>query len=126
MNDVMTQGAATSRGYAVALLRNVELGPEIWRYMENIEATFAPFGGEWVIHGTSPDVVEGVWPGDLVIIGFPSLDAARAWYCSPEYAAILPLRSEHSDGAVALVEGVPDGYRAAKTVAQMQAVAAAG
>ncbi|WP_210418178.1 DUF1330 domain-containing protein [Ruania zhangjianzhongii] len=126
MNDVMAQNVATPRGYAVALLRDVELGPEIWQYMETIEATFAPFGGEWVIHGTSPHVVEGVWPGDLVIIGFPSLDAARAWYDSAEYAAILALRADHSEGAVALVEGVPDGYRAASTVAGMKAAAAVG
>lgn len=126
MNDVMTQNVAAPRGYAVALLHNVELGPQIWEYMETIEATFAPFGGEWVIHGASPDVVEGDWPGDLVIIGFPSLAAARAWYDSAEYAAILTLRSDHSDGAVALVEGVPGGYRAASTVAKMKAAAASG
>ena len=120
MNDGKTQDVATPRGYAVALLRNVELGPEIWQYMETIEATFAPFGGEWVIHGTSPDVVEGTWPGDLVIIGFPTIAAAREWYGSPEYAAILRLRSDHSNGTVALAEGVPAGYRAAETVAKMK------
>ena len=123
MNHSISPVPAAPRGYAVALLRSVELGPAIWEYMETIEATFAPFGGEWVIHGTSPHVVEGAWPGDLVIIGFPTIAAAREWYASPEYAAILRLRSDHSDGTVALVEGVPAGYRAATTVARMRAAA---
>lgn len=108
------------RGYAIGLLRRVELGPDIWRYMDAIEQTFAPFGGEWVVHGTSPQVVEGEWPGDVVIIGFPSLEAAREWYGSPENQAILRLRTDHSDSTVALVEGVPDGYRVAETIAKLK------
>lgn len=113
-----------SRGYAIAHFRHVELGPEIWSYMEAIEETFAPFDGEWIIHGTSPHVLEGDWPGDIVIIGFPSLNAAREWYASPEYQAILRLRTDHSDATVALVEGVPDGYRAAETIAKLKDSAA--
>lgn len=112
------------RGYAIALLRNVELGPEIWTYMESIEATFAPFGGEWAIHGTSPHVVEGEWPGDVVMICFPTLSAAREWYTSSEYQAILGLRTDHSVGTVALVEGVPEGYQATETVAKLKDIAA--
>lgn len=109
------------RGYAVGHLKNVNVGPEIQRYMESIEATFAPFGGEWVVHGTTPEVLEGPWSGDLVIIGFPSLDAARQWYASPAYQEIIELRSTHSEGQIVLVEGVPQGYRAADTIATLTA-----
>jgi uncharacterized protein (DUF1330 family) len=97
----------------------VDFGPEIRQYMEGIEATFVPFGGHWVVHGTPPEVLEGPWPGDLVIIGFPSLAAARDWYASPGYQRILTLRTEHSEAQVVLVEGVPDGYRAADTIAKL-------
>ena len=48
-----------------------------------------------------------------MVIGFPDLDAARAWYDSPAYQEILPLRTRNSDGVTLLVDGVPDGYRAA-------------
>lgn len=113
-------GNRQPRGYAIAHLRHVELGPEIWDYMEAVEETFAPFGGQWVVHGTSPEMVEGAWPGDIVIVGFPSLEAAREWYASAGYQAILRLRTDHSDGSVALLEGVPDGYRAAQTVAKLK------
>jgi len=109
------------RGYAVGLLRSVDLGPAIRRYMETIEATFEPYGGEWLVHGTRPEVLEGPWEGDLVIIAFPSLAAARDWYESPAYQDILDLRTEHSHSQVVLVEGVPDGYRAADTIARLVA-----
>lgn len=110
---------SSGRGYAIALLDGVRLGPEIQHYMEQIESTFEPQGGEWVVHGRQPQVVEGTWAGGLVIIGFPSLAAARDWYASPAYQGILGLRTEHSDSQVLLVEGVPDGYRAAETIAAL-------
>lgn len=114
LDQVPMSGVA--RGYAVALLRDVDLGPEIKRYMERIESTFEPFGGEWVVHGTRPEVVDGPWASDLVVIGFPSIDAARDWYHSPAYQDILDLRINHADSSAVLVEGVPPGYRAADTV----------
>jgi uncharacterized protein (DUF1330 family) len=109
----------TARGYAVGQLRSVELGPEVRSYMAGIEATFEPFGGAWLVHGTRPEVMEGPCRGDLVIIDFPSLDAARDWYASPAYQEILALRAAHSDSRVVLLEGVPPGYRAADTIAKL-------
>ena len=41
------------------------------------------------------------------------LERARAWYDSPAYQAILPLRTENSEGSAILLEGVDPGYRAA-------------
>lgn len=73
------------------------------------------------MHGIQPDVLEGLWPADLVIIGFPSLAAARDWYASPAYQDILELRTAHSDSRIVLLEGVPDGYRAADTIAELGA-----
>jgi uncharacterized protein (DUF1330 family) len=109
----------SARGYAVAILNGVRLGPEIRRYIERIEATFEPYGGEWVVHGSRPQVMEGTWTGDLVIIGFPSAAAARDWYDSPAYQDILALRTAHSDSQALLIEGVPSGYRVAETVAKL-------
>lgn len=112
---------STARGYAVGQFRSVELGSEIFTYMSRIEATFEPFGGEWVVHGTKPEVLEGPWSTDLVIIGFPSVAAARDWYASPAYQAIIELRTGNSDSKVVLLEGVPEGYRAADTLAKISA-----
>ncbi|SDS32430.1 DUF1330 domain-containing protein [Microlunatus soli] len=109
------------RGYAIGYLEDVDDSPEIIEYIARIESTFEPYGGEWLVHGSTPDVVEGELPGAVVIIGFPSVAAARAWYGSPAYQEILALRSDHSRSVIALLSGVPDGYRAADTIAKLQA-----
>lgn len=97
--------------YAVALLRPAALHEDVVAYLERIDATLVPFGGRYVIHGASPEVLEGAWPSHLVVIGFPDLPAARAWYRSPAYQAIRPLRTAHIAGDVALLEGVTPGHR---------------
>lgn len=98
--------------YAVARLNKVEMGPAIVEYLEKIDATLAPFGGRYIIHGGRKTVLEGDWPGDLIVIAFPDRAAAAAWYDSPAYRAIKPLRSAHSEGDVVLVEGVEADHRA--------------
>lgn len=44
----------------------------------------------------------------LVVIQFPNFAAAQAFYNSPEYQEIIPLRTEVSDGSLLIVEGVED------------------
>lgn len=107
------------KGYALGYLTDVDAGQEIIDYILRIEATFEPYGGEWLVHGSPPEVVEGTLAGAVVIIGFPSVQAARDWYHSPGYASIAPLRAEHSRSIIALLDGVPDGYRAAETAAKL-------
>lgn len=98
--------------FAVAHLRNVTMGPDIAAYLTAIDATLAPFQGRFVIHGSSKDILEGSWPGDLVIIAFPDRQAARSWYGSPAYQAILPLRTRNSEADIILVDCVDDNHQA--------------
>ena len=109
--------------YAVAHLRSVDQNAEIVDYLRRIDATLDPFGGRFAVHGALPEVLEGEWPGVLVVIAFPDLDAARAWYDSPGYQEILPLRTRNADGVTLLVDGVPDGYRAASFAEKLMAQA---
>lgn len=98
--------------YAVAHLRSVDFNEEIAEYLTEIDETLRAYDGRFLVHGTDPQVLEGEWPGHLVLIEFPDLERARAWYESPAYQAILPLRTENSVGAAILVEGTAPGYRA--------------
>jgi uncharacterized protein (DUF1330 family) len=100
------------RGYVVGYMQDVELGPEIEEYMALIDATMTPYGGRFLVHGGRLVGHEGTWGGDIVMLEFPDMASAQEWYDSPGYQAILPLRTEHSDSKVALVEGVSDGHRA--------------
>lgn len=97
--------------FAVAHLRNVTMNPNIVAYLTAIDATLAPFQGRFVVHGSSKHVLEGSWPGDLVIIAFPDRQTARAWYTSPAYQAILPLRTRNSEGDIILVDCVDDNHK---------------
>ncbi|PWI42907.1 DUF1330 domain-containing protein [Streptomyces sp. ICBB 8177] len=102
--------------FAVAHVRSVEFGPDIVAYLERIDATLDPFGGRFVVHGGDVEVVEGSWGKDLIIIEFPDLDRLRAWYDSPAYRAILPLRTEHMEADIVFAQGVPADYRAASAL----------
>lgn len=101
-----------TKAYAIAYLRDVDVNEQIVSYIERIDETLAPYGGHFLVHGGELTPAEGTWDGDVIIIEFPDRTAAQEWYSSPAYQAILPLRTENSNGIAALVQGVPDGYRA--------------
>lgn len=104
--------------YAIAQLRDVSMGPPIITYLEAIDATLAPFGGEFLIHGDPLIRVEGDWPvGDLIIIAFPTRAALEGWYNSDAYQAIVPLRTGSSVGDVVFVNGVVQPHRAVDVLA---------
>lgn len=109
----MKHHAAPPPVFAVGHLRRIRVGPEIEAYLEQIDATLAPFGGRFRIHGGPVEPLEGDWAGDLIVIEFPDRERARAWYTSPAYQAILPLRVDNAEGTVFLIDGVADDHRAA-------------
>jgi len=92
--------------YIVAQLKVTD--PKMFeRYREAVTPLVDRFGGRYRIRGGETEVLEGAWPAQrLVVIEFPSREAARLFYDSPEYRQILPLRTEASQGTVAIVEGV--------------------
>ncbi len=98
--------------YAVAHLREMTVNREVVVYLQKIDATLKPFDGKFLVHGKKSDVVEGEFPGYLIIIQFPDMENARSWYHSDAYQEIVSLRSNNSDGSVILVDGVPDDYQA--------------
>jgi uncharacterized protein (DUF1330 family) len=98
--------------FAVAHLRNVSMGPDIVEYLQRIDETLAPFDGRFIVHGGDKSVLEGNWPGDLVVIAFPDGQRARAWYDSERYRAIQPLRTRNSEADVILIDGVSEDHRA--------------
>ncbi len=98
--------------YAVAYLRDVDVNDRIVAYLRAIDATLAPYGGRFLVHGGRLTALEGEWDGDLVVIAFPGRREAQEWYDSPAYQEILPFRLDHSTSIAALVDGVVDDYRA--------------
>lgn len=99
--------------YAIAIITETRMNDELRQYLERIDATLAPYGGEYAIHGGPYTVLEGAIRGDIVAIRFPDHERALAWYESPAYQAIKDLRTANTTGAVFLAHGVGPGHRGA-------------
>lgn len=109
--------------YALAHLRPTAVTGEVLQYIEAIQDTMDPYGGRFLVHGADVEVVEGQWPGTVVLLEFPDGNAARAWYASPAYQRILPLRTRNVPGDVILVDGVGPDYHPRATAAKLRAAA---
>lgn len=77
-------------------------------YREQVDATFKPYSGRYIVRAAGVSRLEGNPPSHrLVIIEFDSLEQARAWYNSPEYAKIRPFRQRSGHTNAYIVEGEP-------------------
>jgi uncharacterized protein (DUF1330 family) len=75
-------------------------------YREKVRDTITSFGGQFIVRGGNPTILQGEWPHPrLVIVEFPSRAAAEGWYNSPEYQKVISLRLNSSVGNVIIVDG---------------------
>ena len=102
--------------YAVGILYDLTPHPDIVTYLERIDATLEPFGGRFIVHGAEPEVREGSFPARFVVIEFASLDHVRAWYDSPAYQEILPLRADHTRSVAFFVDGIVGPHAATEVL----------
>ena len=93
-------------GYAVAQLKVTD--PETnERYRSQVQAIIEQFGGRFLVRGGKVDELEGSLSlPRLVVMEFPSTEQAHAFYNSPAYQEILPLRLKSAEGIFVIVEGV--------------------
>ena len=76
-------------------------------YRKMVLPTIQSFGGRFLARGGKIDSLEGPWhPNRIVIVEFPSVERAKAWWSSPEYAPLKALRQQTSDGSLIVIEGV--------------------
>ena len=77
-------------------------------YKRLASPTVAAYGGRYLARGGQVEAREGEWtPARLVILEFPSVDRARAWWESPEYAPAKALRQSCADAQLVISEGLP-------------------
>jgi uncharacterized protein (DUF1330 family) len=79
------------------------------RYRSIAAASIARYGGRYLVRGGAVDVIEGDWPSNkrVVVVEFPTMERARAWYASAEYAEALELRQMALNRRLIFVDGVP-------------------
>ena len=75
-------------------------------YKQPTAASIAQYGGRYIIRGGKHETLEGKWhPTRLVVLEFPSVEAAKRWYTSEEYGKVKPIRLRHAVTDMVLVEG---------------------
>ena len=75
-------------------------------YMALAPASIAAYGGRYIVRGGSSEVLEGSWqPARLVVLEFPTVAQARAWWNSPEYAPAKAVRQQCAHTEMLLIEG---------------------
>ena len=75
-------------------------------YRDLAGASVARHGGRFIVRGGAVTTLEGDWnPQRIVVIEFPSVDAAKAWYFSDDYQEALKVRLANSVGKSLIVEG---------------------
>ena len=75
-------------------------------YRKLVPATIARHGGKYVVRGGATETLEGGWtPKRIVVLEFPSIEQARKWHSSSDYAPALAMRLKAAKTKAILVEG---------------------
>ncbi|MBE0681230.1 MAG: DUF1330 domain-containing protein [Anaerolineales bacterium] len=76
-------------------------------YIKLAPDTVKLYGGKYIARGGRNETLEGDWQVKrLVILEFPSLEQAKNWLNSSEYAPARKLRHRYAQTKMVVVEGV--------------------
>ena len=77
-------------------------------YMPLAKEANEKFGGKYLTRGGLLEVVQSdLWsPTRLVLVEFPSMDKARAFHNSDEYADVKKIRLDHAESTLVILEGL--------------------
>jgi uncharacterized protein (DUF1330 family) len=76
-------------------------------YLEIAPPSGAAYGGRYLARGGVTTPLEGGWdPKRITVLEFPSVERAKAWWDSPEYAEAKALRMRTAETRMIIVEGL--------------------
>jgi uncharacterized protein (DUF1330 family) len=76
-------------------------------YKSMVPPSLQKYGGRFVVRGGQVHAMEGTWsPKRFVLVEFPSVEQAKAWWGSPEYAEAKALRQATAESHLIIVEGI--------------------
>ena len=81
-------------------------GAALESYRQLAAASIERHGGRYLVRGGEQQILEGTWAPATIIVEFPTIEAARAWYASADYAEALEYREEALERDLILVEGL--------------------
>lgn len=98
------QGQVQAPAYVITEI-DVSDGEAFREYAPQVQPTFQPFGGRYVVRGGSAQSLAGAAPRRIVVIAFDSMERATSWYHSPNYEALKSLRDKAGNARIFAVEG---------------------
>jgi uncharacterized protein (DUF1330 family) len=106
----MAPGAAALPVYLIAHVQVTD--PEVWKeYVAKLPATLEPFHVKTLARAPAVAIDASTPPsGSTVILAFNGMDDVKAFWNSPAYQAILPLREKSSKTILYAVPGVPPAH----------------
>jgi uncharacterized protein (DUF1330 family) len=75
------------------------------QYIAAVGPVLKAHGAENVVIDRDCELLEGAAGQVTVVLRFATKAAARAWYDSPEYQAIVHLRTDNTEGVAVIAEG---------------------
>ncbi|MDQ3919832.1 MAG: DUF1330 domain-containing protein [Acidobacteriota bacterium] len=76
-------------------------------YKRMVPPSLAAYGGKFLVRGGAVETLEGDWsPKRFVIVEFPSVERAKEWWASAEYAEAKALRQATARTQMIVVGGV--------------------
>jgi uncharacterized protein (DUF1330 family) len=102
------QAQSSPPGYVVAEVAIHDTDVFTKEYAPKLPATLQPYGGRFLVAGGKLTALEGDVPQRFVIIAFDSVEKARAWYDSPAYQELVPVRQRASKTTLFIAEGRPN------------------
>jgi uncharacterized protein (DUF1330 family) len=96
---------------AASIIARVEGRDMAWTtdYVPKTMALMQKHGGKVLVgSGAVMETLEGEakLPSTLIVLEFPSMEQAKAWYHDPEYAPLIKVRQTGSDANIIVVAGV--------------------
>jgi uncharacterized protein (DUF1330 family) len=94
---------------AAYIVANVEVTDKTAyeEYRQLVPAVIAAHGGRYLARGGAAEVLEGAtMPHRMVILEFPSMAQAQAFYHSPEYQRLVAIRQRAAHSSLLAIEGI--------------------
>jgi len=91
------------------LIANIDVteSAQYEEYKQMAAPTVVAHGGRYLVRGGTAERLTGDWaPRRIVVLEFPSMEQAKAWWTSTDYAPAKALREQAARSEMILVEGM--------------------
>jgi uncharacterized protein (DUF1330 family) len=95
---------------AAYIIARVEVRETAWteEYVPKTMALIQKHSGKLLVGSgcaMEPLEGEGKLPSAIIVLEFPSMEQAKAWYHDPEYAPLIKLRQTGAEADIVVVDG---------------------